>query len=340
MSETSPSRDDASSAAYVAGETVHESDDLRLWTGGDGIGVVSFKTKMHTVSDDVLAGLWRAIDFAERDFRGLVIWQPTDPFSAGVDLANALAWLQAGNIDAFAAMVARFQAVSRRIRYARVPVVTALSGLVLGGGCEFQLHAARSVAHADSRIGLVETRVGLLPGGGGLTQLALHAANAARPEDDLLPILEPLFDTVVMARLSTSASDARALGLLRTDDVIVPSRGDLLAEARRQVLALATNGHCPPPPAMRIRVAGAPGIQTLESRLERLAESRIMSQYDREIATRIAIVLCGGEVEGDALVEEDRLYGLEHKHIVALAAQERTQARIAHMLKTGKPLHN
>lgn len=326
--------------ALDQGQTVYENEGMRLWTGGDGIGVVSFTTKMHTVSDAVLDGLREAIGIAERSFDGLVIWQPTDPFSAGVDLTNVLGWLQAGDIDAFEAMVARFQAVSSRIRHARVPVVTALRGLVLGGGCEFQMHSARSVAHAESRIGLVETRVGLLPGGGGLKQLAMRAADAAGPDHDLLPILEPLLETVVTARVSTSAVEAGALGLLRQDDVVVRNLHELLPVARQQVRALAEGGYRPPPQGRRIRVAGGTGVGALKLRLAGLSADRDMSEYDHEIATRIATVLCGGEVESGALVDEDWLFDLERKHIVALASHVKTRARIAHMLSTGNPLRN
>ncbi|HEY9541669.1 MAG TPA: 3-hydroxyacyl-CoA dehydrogenase/enoyl-CoA hydratase family protein, partial [Luteimonas sp.] len=142
--------------SFPQGETVFENDGIRLWTDGDDIAVASFKTKMHTVSDQVLDGLQEAIAHAERDFAGMVIWQPKEPFSAGADLAGALGLLQAGKVDAFEAMVANFQATSQRIKYSLVPVVAAVRGLALGGGCEFQMHSARTVAHLESYIGLVE----------------------------------------------------------------------------------------------------------------------------------------------------------------------------------------
>ena len=143
------------------GDTLFENDGLRLWHGGDGIAVASFKTKLHTVNDQVLAGLQEAIGIAERDYRGMVIWQPKEPFSAGADLSGALGLLQAGDLKGFDAMVANFQATSQRIKYSQVPVVAAVRGLALGGGCEFQMHAACTVAHLKVHR-LVKARVGLL----------------------------------------------------------------------------------------------------------------------------------------------------------------------------------
>ncbi|MCR6662346.1 MAG: 3-hydroxyacyl-CoA dehydrogenase/enoyl-CoA hydratase family protein, partial [Luteimonas sp.] len=176
--------------SFAQGETVFENDGVRLWTDGDDIGVVGFKTKMHTVSDAVLDGLQEAIGIAEKKFAGLVIWQPKEPFSAGADLAGALGALQAGKIAEFEAMVANFQATSQRIKYSLVPVVAAVRGLALGGGCEFQMHSARTVAHLESYIGLVEAGVGLLPAGGGLKEIAVRASQAAGPGGDVFAELK------------------------------------------------------------------------------------------------------------------------------------------------------
>ena len=172
---------------------------MRAWHDGDGVLVASFKTKLHTVNDQVMDGLQQAIAIAERDFRGLVIWQPKEPFSAGADLAGALGLLQAGNVAGFEAMVANFQATSQRIKYSLVPVVAAVRGLALGGGCEFQMHSARAVAHLESYVGLVEAGVGLLPAGGGLKELAVRASNAAGPGGDVFAKLKPAFEAAAMA---------------------------------------------------------------------------------------------------------------------------------------------
>ncbi|MFT3668412.1 MAG: 3-hydroxyacyl-CoA dehydrogenase/enoyl-CoA hydratase family protein [Pseudoxanthomonas sp.] len=326
--------------AFAPGETVFENDGVRLWTDGDGIGVISFKTKMHTVSDAVLAGVQESVAIAERRFKGLVIWQPKEPFSAGADLAGALGALQAGKIAEFEAMVANFQATSQAIKYSLVPVVAAVRGLALGGGCEFQMHSARTVAHLESYIGLVEAGVGLLPAGGGLKELAVRASQAAGPGGDVFAELKKTFETVAMAKVSASAVEAKELGLMRAGDKVAFNAYELLHIAKQEALALAETGYRPPLPARRIQVAGDVGIATFKMMLVNMLEGRFISPYDYEIAVRIATVLCGGEVDRGSVVDEEWLLKLERKHFVELAQQEKTQARIAHMLKTGKPLRN
>jgi len=325
---------------FPQGETVFENDGVRLWTDGDDIGVVGFKTKMHTVSDAVLDGMQEAIGIAERRFKGLVLWQPKEPFSAGADLAGALGALQAGKLAEFEAMVANFQATSQRIKYSLVPVVAAVRGLALGGGCEFQMHSARTVAHLESYIGLVEAGVGLLPAGGGLKEIAVRASEAAGANGDVFAELKKTFETVAMAKVSTSAVEAKELGLLRAGDKVAFHAQELLYIAKQEALALHETGYRPPMPARRIRVAGDVGIATFRMLLVNMLEGRFISAYDDEIATRIATVLCGGDVDRGAMVDEDWLLKLERKHFVELAQQEKTQARIGHMLKTGKPLRN
>ena len=325
---------------FAPGETVFENDGIRLWTDGDDIAVASFKTKMHTVSDAVLDGLQEAVGIAEAKFKGMVIWQPKEPFSAGADLSGALGALQAGKFAAFEAMVANFQATSQCIKYSLVPVVAAVRGLALGGGCEFQMHSARSVAHLESYIGLVEAGVGLLPAGGGLKEIAVRASQAAGPGGDVFAELKKTFETVAMAKVSASALEAKELGLVRANDKVVFNAYELLHIARQEASALAETGYRPPLPARRIQVAGDVGIATFKMLLVNMLEGRFISEYDYEIAERIATVLCGGEVDRGALVDEDWLLKLERRHFVELAQQDKTQARIAHMLKTGKPLRN
>jgi 3-hydroxyacyl-CoA dehydrogenase len=325
---------------FDAGETAFENDGVRAWHDGDGVLVASFKTKLHTVNDQVMEGLQQAIAIAERDFRGMVIWQPKEPFSAGADLAGALGLLQAGNVTAFEAMVANFQATSQRIKYALVPVVAAVRGLALGGGCEFQMHSARTVAHLESYIGLVEAGVGLLPAGGGLKEFAVRASQAAGPGGDVFAHLKPAFEAVAMAKASTSAVEAKEFGLLRPGDLVTFNTHELLHVAKQQALAMADSGYRPPLPARRITVAGDVGIATFRMLLVNMLEGRFISPHDFEIATRIATVICGGEIDRGAIVDEDWLLKLEREHFVALAQMPKTQERIAHMLKTGKPLRN
>ncbi|MDQ3288738.1 MAG: 3-hydroxyacyl-CoA dehydrogenase/enoyl-CoA hydratase family protein [Pseudomonadota bacterium] len=327
--------------SFAPGRTIHENDGVRMWADeGDDVAVVSFKTKLHTVNDHVLNGLQEAIAIAERDFRGLVIWQPKEPFSAGADLAGALGLLQAGNVEGFEAMVANFQATSQRIKYSLVPVVSAVRGLALGGGCEFQMHSAHTVFSLESYVGLVEAGVGLLPAGGGLKELAVRASEAAGPGGDVFAELKVAFESVAMGKVSTSAVEARELKLARATDQIVFNAYELLHVARQQARALAESGYRPPMPARQIRVAGDVGIATFKMMLVNMLEGNFVSPHDYEIATRIATVMCGGEIDRGAVVDEEWLLRLEREHFVALAQMPKTQERIAHMLKTGKPLRN
>lgn len=326
--------------AFAPGETVFETDAVRLWHDGDGIAVLSFKTKMHTVGDGVLAGIQQAIGVAEKDFQGMVIWQPKEPFSAGADLSGAMASLAAGKIAEFEAMVATFQATSQRIKYALVPVVSAVRGLALGGGCEFQMHSARTVFALESYIGLVEAGVGLLPAGGGLKEIAARVGLAAGAGGDVFAGLKPYFETIAMGKVSASALEAKEMKLARADDIVVFNAHELLYVAKQQVRAMAESGYRPALPARQIPVAGDVGIATFKMMLVNMLEGRFISEHDMEVSTRIATVLCGGDIDRGSLVDEDWLLKLEREHFVALAQMPKTQERIAFMLKNGKPLRN
>ncbi|HEX6833505.1 MAG TPA: enoyl-CoA hydratase/isomerase family protein, partial [Rudaea sp.] len=322
------------------GKTVFETDDVRCWNlGGDDIAILSFKTKMHTISQGVIDGIHRAVDEAERQFKGLVIWQDSEPFSAGANLKEAVATLQAGKIDEFEGFIDRFQQTSMRIKHALVPVVAAIRGMAFGGGCEFQMHSARTVAALESYIGLVEAGVGLLPAGGGLKELALRASQAAMG-GDVFTQLKGVFETVAMAKVSGSALEAKEMGLLRPSDVVVFHANELLYVAKNEANALAESGWRPPLPNRQITVAGDVGTATLKAGLVNLLAGRFVSEHDVEIASRIADTLCGGAIERGSLVDEQWLLDLERKHFVALAQMPKTQERITHTLTTGKPLRN
>ena len=321
------------------GTTLWENEGVRLWTLGNDLGVVSFKTKMHTVNDAVLDGLQEAVGRAERELKALVLWQASEPFSAGADLKGAMGLLQSGKIDAFDAMIANFQATSQRIKYSLVPVVAAVRGLALGGGCEFQMHSARTVAALESYIGLVEAGVGLLPAGGGLKEIATRCAQQAAGGDPF-DFVKRYFETVAMAKVSASALEAKELGLLRESDVVVFNSFELLHVALRTADALAEAGWHPSLPARSVAVAGDVGAASLKMMLVNMLEGRFISEHDYEIAARIADTLCGGAIERGSLVDEAWLLGLERTHFVALAQMAKTQERIQHTLATGKPLRN
>jgi len=327
---------------FASGTTLMETDAVRLWSLGGDIGILSFKTKMNTVGAGVLEGIHAAIDHAEKSLGGLVIWQAGEPFSAGADLSGAMESLKAGRVDQFDAMVARFQQTSMRIKHALVPVVAAVRGLALGGGCEFQMHSAKTVAALESYIGLVEAGVGLLPAGGGLKEIALRAAQAAQFQQggDVLPYIQKMFQTVAMATVSGSALEAKELGLLRPTDTVVFHAHELLHVALAEARNLADAGWRPPLPARAIPVAGDAGSAVLKMMLVNMREGGFISAHDYEVASRIATIVCGGDVERGAVVDEQWLLDLEREHFIALGQMQKTQERIVHMLTTGKPLRN
>jgi 3-hydroxyacyl-CoA dehydrogenase len=321
------------------GETIFENDGLRAWTQGDGVLIASFKSKGNTVGSKVIEGLHEAINIAEAKFKALVIWQTKEPFSFGADLSDAVPALAAGKLDEFEAMVKHFQDTSMRIKYAQVPVVSAVRGMCFGGGCEFQMHSAATVAALESYIGLVEAGVGLLPGGGGCKEFALRAAQNAI-DGDVFSSLKGVFQTLAMAAVGTSAIDAKELKLLRATDVVVFNSYELLFVAKQVALGLAAAGYRAPLPARNIPVAGDVGIATFKASLTNMHEGHYASAHDVEVATRIATAMCGGEIERGSLVDETWLLTQERKNFIALAMQTKTQERIAYTLNTGKPLRN
>jgi 3-hydroxyacyl-CoA dehydrogenase len=321
------------------GSTVHETDAIRLWTLDDDILIASLKTRMGVIDSGIVEGLNSALDRAEQDFEGLVIWQPDGPFSAGANLKAAAGAIEQGDYESVRELVAGFQAVNLRLRYSTAPSVAAVRGLALGGGLELAMHASRRVAHLESYMGLVEAGVGLVPGGGGLATLAMQI-NADVQAGDTYPLLEKRYKQVAMGQVSGSAMEAMDMGYLRPGDPIVLHEHELLHAAHYQVRALAAAGYTPEPPGRSIPAFGDIGIATLKMLLVNMFEGHFISEHDFEVAKRSATVICGGEIDRGAMVTEQWLHRLEREHFLELAAMPRTQERIAHMLKTGKPLRN
>jgi len=322
-----------------SGTTVFEDDSIRLWTLHDDVLIASLKSKMAVIDDGVVAALNEAIDRAEGDFEGLVIWQPKGPFSAGANLKAAAEAIQKGDFDSVRKLVAGFQAVNLRLRHASVPTVAAVRGLALGGGLELAMHAAVRVAHLESYMGLVEAGVGLLPAGGGLGTLAMQIIEDTKAGDSY-PLLEKRYKQVAMGQVAGSAMEAREMGYLREHDRIVMHEHELLHAAHYEVRAMAAAGFRPPLPGRGFAAAGDVGIATLRMLLVNMLEGHFISEHDHEIGRRIATVLCGGEIDRGSKVDEQWIHRLEREHFLELCAMEKTQERIAHMLKTGKPLRN
>lgn len=363
------------------GETVFETDDVRMWHMGDGIAILGFKTKMHTIGDEVLDGILRAVDEAEANFSALILWQTEPPFSYGANLLQLMQGVQepaaeagllgkfrqaanrvkytvaggggivsalnaaTGNVPHVEAVVAKFQQVSMRLKYALVPTVAAVDGLALGGGCEFSIHCSRIVATLESYIGLVEVGVGVLPAGGGCKEMAQRAAADAQRyanenRIDVFPHLRRYFQNIATGEVAKSAEMAREMGYLRPSDRIVMHRFELLHVAKEEARALTATAYRPPLHQQRIAVAGRTGIATLKVAMVNMLEGGFISEHDYDIGSRIASTMCGGDIDAGSLVDEQWLLDLERRNFMELLATEKTQARIEHMLKHGKPLRN
>lgn len=329
-----------------AGKTIFENAAVRLWhTADDAAGevaILGFKSKLATIGPDVIKGVIECIERAERDHRALVIWQTRPPFCAGANLKSLQPLLQAGDFAALDAVVAEFQRMSQRIKYSQVPVVAAVAGLALGGGCEVAMHCARVVAALESYVGLVEPGVGLIPAGGGCKEFALraHRAALATANQDPFAFIAPVFQTIAMATASKSARHARELGFLREADPVILHPDELLFVARKTALSLADGGYRPPLAARDIKVCGRDGIATLEMILTNMREGGMISDHDYRVSRSVAIALCGGEIDAGSRVDEQWLLDVERQQFVDLLKTEKTQARIAWTLETGKPLRN
>jgi 3-hydroxyacyl-CoA dehydrogenase len=340
---------DATPRFATAGHTVYQDEAIRLWTlqapGGeadtDAVLIASIQTKMHLISPAVAQGLCRAVDMAEQSYAALVIWSGDEPFSAGADLQSLLPAFMKSGVSAIETAEKALQDTVLRMRYASVPVVAAIRGLALGGGCELAVHTARRVAHMESYIGLVEVGVGLVPGAGGLTYIARRAAeNAAlSTSKDILPFLIEGFTAAAMATVSTSAPEARKLGYLLPSDIIVANKDELLAVAIHQAQSMAYAGWHPPPRA-QFAVAGRSGKATIMGQLVNMRDGGFISAYDYHIASAIAHVVCGGDVDAGTTVTEDYLMALERAAFCGLIVHPKTQGRILGMLNTGKPVRN
>jgi len=328
----------------TAGTTLHEDDSIRLWTldGAQGdVVIASIKTKMHAISPDVVEGLAMAVDLAEKSYKGLVIWSNDEMFSAGADLQAMLPAFMMAGVSAVEGAEAEMQQVMLKLRYASVPVVSAVRGLALGGGCELAVYSAKRVAAMESYMGLVEVGVGLVPGAGGLTYIARRAAeNAATSTNkDVLPFLTEGFTAAAMAKVGTSAIESRKIGYLLDSDVIVPNKDELLFVALNEARALFNSGYRAPH-RRPFQVVGRSGLATIKGQLVNMRDGGFISAHDFHIASLIANVVCGGDVDAGSQVTEEYLMTLERKAFCSLLEHPKTQERIMGMMSTGKPLRN
>jgi 3-hydroxyacyl-CoA dehydrogenase len=330
-----------------AGKVVKTCKSASLIDLGDGVFCCEYHTKMNAINREIVAFMGEAFDYVDQNGVGLVIGNQAGgmpgAFSAGGDLLYMASLAQEGNFSQIDEFLQMAQNGIQQARYAHLPVVAAPYGLTLGGGCEVCLGAAdKIVAHAELYMGLVEIGVGLLPAGGGCLNLwkkFLQALPEAVSDFDLGKLFTPVFMSIAMAKVSASAAEARANGFLGPRDRIVMNRDYLIGEAKKEVLKMAADGYAPPP-KRKIRVLGEAAQGMIQAELFNLLSAKFITEYDAFLAKRIAFVLSGGEVRTNSEVEEEVILKLEREAFVDFWREEKTQARVAHMLKTGKPLRN
>lgn len=326
-----------------AKRTLWHNPEAALLDLGDGVVLYEFRSKGNTLSLNVVNGLIEVLDILETsDFRGLVIGNDSDNFSGGANLAEIGLLAQSGNFQAIANLIVKYQSLLQRIHYFPKPIVAAINGRVLGGGCELVMACPQVVAAAETYIGLVELSVGLIPGAGGILRIVTWAADRAATETPhhIQPFLQRAFETIGMAKVSNSAYEGQELGFLSPTTKIVINADYRLSVAKQEVLCLERVGYIPPPDRNAIMVLGRPARAMLEHAAYVMHLGGFISEYDNYLAKKLAYVMTGGELTAPALVDENYLLQLEREAFLPLLQQPKTQERIAHILKTKKPLRN
>ena len=329
-------------APLKAGTEVFKNDEVRVWTLDREVLILSITAKLHLIGAGVVEGITKAIELAEREYKGLVIWSPDDVFSAGANLESMMPLFMKSGGKGILPEVKKLQDAMLRMRYANVPVVAAIRGIALGGGCEIAVHAARRVAAMESYMGLVEVGVGLIPAGGGLAYIARRAAEmaaAGNANADIMKFATDGFTNAAMAKVGTSAIESRRLGYLLWSDVIVPHKDELLFVATQQAKAMFDSGYRAPARAPFL-VAGRNATATIKGQLANMRDGGFISAHDFHISALIAEVICGGDVDAGSMVTEEYLMTLERQHFCKLLDHPKSQERIMGMLQTGKPVRN
>ncbi len=322
-------------------KTVWKNSGATLTDIGDGILNLEFHTKMNSIGGEVISGMHKAIDLAEKDFRGLVISNEGANFSAGANVGMIFMLAVEQEWDELNFAIKAFQNTMMRVRYSSIPVVVAPHNLALGGACEMSMHSDRVVAHAETYMGLVEFGVGLIPGGGGTKEFAVRLADGLAEGDVELNDFRNKFLTIGQAKVSTSAYEAFELGYLRKgNDKVIVSRNRLLAEAKKECVQIANSGYTQPVRRKNIKVLGKQALGLAYLGANSMLSGHYISQHDEKISRKLAWVLCGGDLSQPTLVSENYLLDLEREAFLSLAGEKKTLERIQSILNGGKILRN
>ncbi len=333
--------------AFIILDNIRKSNEVFKNSGvviedlGDGILNCEFQSKMNTIGGDVLTGLNKAIDLAEKDFAGLVIGNQGANFSVGANIGMIFMMAVEQEYDELNMAIKYFQDTMMRMRYSSIPTISAPHGMTLGGGCELSLHADKVVAAAESYIGLVEFGVGVIPGGGGSKEMALRASDTFKKNDVELNVLQEYFLTIGMAKVSTSAYEAFDLGILQKGkDVVVVNKNRQIATAKAHAKLMADAGYTQPIKRQDVKVLGKQALGMFLVGTDAMEASKYISAHDHKIANKLAYVMAGGDLSEPTFVSEQYLLDIEREAFLSLCTERKTLERIQHMLKTGKPLRN
>ncbi|SER08055.1 3-hydroxyacyl-CoA dehydrogenase/enoyl-CoA hydratase family protein [Pedobacter rhizosphaerae] len=322
-------------------KTLWKNSGVSIIDLGDGILNVEFHTKMNTIGGDVISGINKAIDMAEKDYRGLVIGNDGANFSAGANVGMIFMMAVEQEWDELNMAIRMFQNTSMRIRYSSIPVVVAPHNLTLGGGCEFSLHADHVQLSAETYMGLVEFGVGVIPGGGGTKEFALRASDEYRDDQIVQNALKDRFLTIGMAKVSTSGYEAYELGYLQKDKFSISmNRNRLLADAKAKAIELADAGYTKPVQRNDIKVLGKQGLGIVYAGANSMYSGHYISEHDKKISEKLGYVMCGGDLSAPTEVTEQYLLDLEREAFLSLAGERKSLERIQSIITKGKPLRN
>ncbi len=321
---------------------IKRNDSASLIDLGDGVACLEFHTKMNALDEGIVEIARAALEEVDQNFAGLVIGNQGEHFCAGANVMTFGLAAENKEFDKIEQVGRAFQDFLMAMRYSPKPVVTAPFGYTLGGGCEVAMAGARIVAHAESYVGLVEVGMGLIPAGGGCKELLRRVVSPAMqtPNVDPLPFMQRVFETIGLAKVATSAEEARQMGFLGPADRVVMNRDHLIAEAKRAVLQMAAEGYRPPMRGKIIYAAGERLLAALRVAIYMMRQANYISDYDAKVGEKLARVLCGGDLTAPTWVDEQYMLDLEREAFISLLGEEKTRERIWHFLSTGKPLRN
>jgi 3-hydroxyacyl-CoA dehydrogenase len=321
--------------------TIWKNSACRLYHLGDDVAGLEWNTKMNTIGGEVLEGIQTSIAISEEKYRGLVVANEGQNFSAGANVGMIFMFAVEQEFDELDMAIRMFQQTMMRARYSSVPVVIAPHALTLGGACELSLHADKICASAETYIGLVELGVGLIPGGGGTKEFVLRAADEMHDDEPETITLKNRSLTIATAKVATSAAEGFELGILRKgNDEVVINQQRRIAEAKRSVLEIAESGYQLPVQRKDIKVLGRSALGALYAGINGMWRAGYATDHDAVVAKKLAFVMCGGDLSEPSVVSEQYLLDLEREAFLSLCGEKKTLERIQSVLTTGKPIRN